>query len=321
MKKNKFNAVERLIRKSGTFLLSTHRNSDADAIGSEIALALGLKKIGKEVEIINNSKTPENLKFLPFSDIISKKFKASNKYDAAILLDCENPERNGHVVNKKKILHAPFYIDHHITNKQNPDENLIIPTVSSTSEIVYKLLKHLNVKIDGDMATCIYAGIFFDTGGLRYSNAGESAYKICYNLVKMGVPVRTISKQLFEKRSYSSQLLLALALSRLEINEEKKFCWTYVTEKDYEKTGAGNSDTDGFIDQLNQTEGMDASIFFREVGKNHTKVSLRSTNSIDVAEIASHFGGGGHKKASGFLYKENIRKTITLVLKEICESS
>lgn len=319
--KNNFIEANRMIGKCSTFLLSTHRNPDADAIGSEIALALALKKIGKETAIINYSGTPDNLKFLPYSSTIEVKRKIFNKSDIAVLLDCESPDRNGYVVKRSNILRPIFYIDHHITNKNDVSANLIEPSASSTSEIIYYFLKHIGVEIDIDIATCLYAGIFFDTGGLRYSNATESAYKICYHLVKMGVPVREISRNLFESKSFSSQSLLAVALSRIQMSKDEKVCWTYLTEKDYRKNDAGNNDTDGFIDRLNETTGVSVSIFFREIDANLTKVSLRSSNAVDVSNIASRFGGGGHKSASGFLSKDCLKKTMKLVLNEICEKS
>ncbi|RMF97683.1 MAG: bifunctional oligoribonuclease/PAP phosphatase NrnA [Candidatus Schekmanbacteria bacterium] len=319
--KNNFRKVEKLLEKCSTAIISTHRNPDADAIGSELAFYYLLKKKGIDAEIVNFSPLPENLRFLPDSDRIKQQKRIHNKYDIAIILDCESPERNGYVIKKDKIKYPILYIDHHKTNPNDPENNIINPLASSTSEIIYYLVKHLKVDIDEKIATCLFTGIFFDTGGLRYSNASKSTFKVCYELVKKGISVREISKNIFENRRINSQHLLAIALSRLKTTVNKKVCWTYLTVKDFNKTNADNNDTEGFIDRINETEGIDVSIFFKEIAENMTKVSLRSNDKYDVSEVAIHFGGGGHKNASGFIYNESLKNTIKLVLNEICKDA
>ena len=314
--KDNIAAAAALIKKNSTFIFSTHRNPDADALGSELALGIALRRIGKEVTIFNMSETPENLRFLPDSERIKTGKRINSRFNIAVLLDCESFERCGYIIKEKNYSNGLLFVDHHKSNTNLNDNNIIVHSASSTSELVYYLIKKLGVPIDHDIATCIYTGIFYDTGGLRYSNVSPEVFKICAELVAAGVEAREISRQLYETKSYNSQRLLGLALSRLNRSDDGKVCWTYLKKDDFIKTATQQNDTEGFVNQLSEIAGVSVGIFFREIDRNCTKISFRSKDGIDVAKVASSFGGGGHVSASGCMIKKRLDKTIDMVLKE-----
>ncbi|HAS17543.1 MAG TPA: hypothetical protein DCR39_06590, partial [Nitrospiraceae bacterium] len=173
------------IRKRETFLITTHVNPEGDAIGSSLALALALSSIGKKVEVITQDPVPKGLKFLPSSDTIKQAKSIDRRFDAVITVDCGDLERVGFL----KIDNIPgdilINIDHHVTNKGFGAVNFVEDAVAS-AQLIYDIMKRLNISLTPDIATCIYTAIMTETGSFRYSNTTSETFKIAQEMVSAG---------------------------------------------------------------------------------------------------------------------------------------
>ena len=302
---------------SKNFLITTHRNPDGDAIGSELAMAKALLKLGKDVTIKNLHAIPENLMFLPDSDKIIQSNIVKEVYDTVMLIDCENLERCGNIFSDENYRIALINIDHHLSNSNGSEYAYVKHDSSSTAELVYEIIDEMKIEIDQEISTCLLTGIFSDTGGFRYSNSTPRAFEIANRLMKNDIDLWKISLNLFESKSFRSQKLLGIALSNLEISNNKKVSWLTLTKDFFKKTGTTPPDAEGFINFAREIKGVEVALMFRELDDSKVKVSFRSKGNFNVSEIAKKFGGGGHKNASGCVMNGTLKEVQNLVFNSI----
>ena len=286
----------KLIKTNKKFLIVSHISPEGDAIGSSIALALGLEKMGKSVYVLNRDPVPDILKFLPSAKIVTRKIP-SGKFDVMFIVDCPNMERTGLKNLRAKIT---VTIDHHLLLSQvipKQSLNLIDPKASATGELVYKLLHSLHVTIDKAIATNLYTAILTDTGGFRYSNTTPESLKIASRLVAAGADPWEITKEVYENFSFNRLRLVSLCLPTIE--KKGKITSITVTRDMFKKTKTSIEDTESIVDFPRQIKGSEVALLFREDRKNLYKISLRSKGKVNVAKIAKTFGGGGHANAAG----------------------
>jgi phosphoesterase RecJ-like protein len=293
--------LKKTIRENRTFLIVTHINPEGDAIGSCISLALGLKKLGKRVSLFGRDSLPSDLKFLPHSHLYTTKIPAI-KFDVICVVDCNTIERTG-----LKGLGAKntIIIDHHIpspltTHQMFHSDSLtcfIDEHASAAGELVYKVLRSLHVPLDAEIATNLYTAIYTDTGGFRYSNTNPESLQICSTLIKEGADPWDITSKLYESLPMNRLRLLALILTTLE--KKDAIAWVTIHRDMYRKTQTSVEDSENMVDYPRAIDGVEMAVLFREDKKNVYKVSLRSKGSVNVADIARSFGGGGHAKAAG----------------------
>ncbi len=310
-----------VINENKNFLIISHINPEGDAIGSCIALALGLKKIGKSVYILNRDPVPDILKFLPHLNMVSHEIP-SREFDVLFVVDCATFERTGLKNLRAK---TSVIIDHHVplsavTGSKpyiHPGLSLIDPKASATGELIYKLLRSLEIPIDRDMAVNLYAAIYTDTGGFRYSNTNPETLKIASHLIEAGANPWEVTKEVYENFPLKRLKLLALSLATLE--KKDNIAWITVTRDMFKKTKSSVEDTDNFVDTPRAIKGVEVAALFREDGKNLYKISLRSKGTVDVEKIARTFGGGGHANAAGCRLNgslSQIKEKISRAVKE-----
>jgi len=307
----------RLIKKNKSFLIVSHINPDGDSTGSCIALALGLKKLGKHVYILSRDPVLDVLKFLPCSDLINNK-TPSMDFDVLLLLDCDTLERAGFSGRSRKHLKAGVtaVIDHHQTYEKNKSYvSWSCPGASATGELIYKLLKALHVPIDKKIAINLYTAIFMDTGGFRFSNTNIETLMIASKLIKAGANTWEITKEVYDNISLSSIKLLTQALLTLE--KKGRIAWIIVTRKMFKNTNTSAQDTENFADHPRRIKGVEVGVFLREEGKTSYKVSLRSKGAVNVADVAKTFGGGGHASAAGCKLNGTLREVKGKILKAV----
>lgn len=296
--------VSEFILSNDNFLIVSHENPDCDAIGSTLALGFALKKLGKKVEMYNKDEL-HYLKFLPGSKFITKSLdEIDNNVSTAIVLDCADTMRPGddfaNFSREKKI--NLLFIDHHKTNDLNGSNILIDAEASSTGILVYKLIKHMNIEIDKDMAENIFSTIVGDTGSFRYSNTYSETFHIAGELVSIGVDPEKISQKIYDTESVKKIKLKGMALSTLDVDESGKVAFIHVDKKMFDLTETDRVDTEGLVNIPRSIEGVEVAVMLREEcdnGDPNWKASLRSKEYVDVANIAKNYGGGGHKKAAG----------------------
>ncbi|MEN8262778.1 MAG: bifunctional oligoribonuclease/PAP phosphatase NrnA [Nitrospirota bacterium] len=309
-----------LIEDNNSFIIAGHINPEGDSIGSSLALALGLKKLGKRsISVLSRDPVPENLRFLPESKTI-RQSPPKKKYDVFFMVDHNVPERTGFKdINADKIA----IIDHHVLPSNTGQSRfykslsacLIDPQAAAAGVLIYKILTALKVPIDKKIATNLYASILVDTGGFRYSNASPEALMIASHLVEAGAKPWDISKEIHESTPSASVKLLGLSLSTLE--KKDGVAWISTTINMFKKTGTTAADCEDFVDYPRKIRGVEVAVFFRQNRSNLFKISLRSKGKVDVQKIAKKFGGGGHAPAAGCAVKGTLKQVQDKVLKAI----
>jgi len=290
--------ITEVIRTSRRFLITSHVRLDGDAIGSELALYLMLRDMGKEASVYNRDATPQMYRFLPASDAIMNSLDAGEAFDAVFILDCSEIDRMGEEAPRVGAIRNIINIDHHISNGSFGDLSLLDPAASSTGEIVYRLMRELGVNITKDVAINLYTAILTDTGAFRYSNTGRKTFRIAGELVAKGADPWLISQRIYENNPAQKMKLLAKALDTMTFFQDRKIAVIHVTKKMLEEAGALWEYTEGFVEFPRSIAGVEVAAFISEIGDRFFKVSLRSRGSVDVEKIAAAFGGGGHHSAA-----------------------
>jgi phosphoesterase RecJ-like protein len=302
----------KLIRKNKKFLITGHVNPEGDSIGSCLALALGLKKMKKTVCVLSKDPVPDILKFLPCSDLIKNRIPAGN-FDVLFLVDCNTIERTGFENLRAK---TTAIIDHHLTRKKHlRDIAWIVPEAAAAGELVYKLLKALNIPIDKKISTNIFTAVFTDTGGFRYSNTTPDSMKIACELIKAGTNPWDVTKEVYENISFNRLRLLTMSLSTLEKRDD--IVWMTVTRRMLKNTNTSAQDTESFVDYPRKVKGIEVAVLFREKNNTLYKASLRSKGKVNVANIARIFGGGGHARAAGCEINGSLSDAKQKILKAV----
>lgn len=295
---NSLDAICRVFREKDRFLIACHENPEGDAIGSELALALALRKMGKTVTVLNADPVPGNLMFLPGADSVVREQDGS-RYDVAVVVDCGSAERTGRV--QKEILKPPVLvnIDHHRTNGGCGEYCLIDPDAAATGMLVYRILSAMGVEIGYDVAINIYVAILTDTGSFHYSNSSPEAFHIAGEMIRRGIDPWAVAEQVYETQSTDRLRLLGRVLSSLEIAAGGKIASITTMKKDLSDFSAGKDSLEGFINYPRSILGVEVAVAFREEDGGEIRVSFRSKGRVDVSAVALAFGGGGHRNAAG----------------------
>ncbi len=308
--------ISAVLSEGKRFLLMTHKDPDGDGIGSMLALGKSLSDAGKEVSILAQNPIPPPLNLLKGADKIVNILDVDGDFDAAVALDCAERSRLGELENHLRNYRLVINIDHHETNEPFGDLNLIEPESSSTGELVFRLLEYAGLPIGADVAGNIFAAIQTDTGSFRYSNTTAEALRIAAALMELGANPWEISKQIMDTYSLPRLKLLEMALSTIEFHHDESIGIMVLSEEMFGKAGAQQSDSERFVDYPRFVSGVELGVLIRETGENECKFSLRSNTSLDVARLASRFGGGGHVRAAGFRFQGPLKDVKNDFLKE-----
>jgi len=313
--------IDRLTKSQSVFL-ATHVNPDGDAIGSLISLGLGLQQCGKRVYTYNESPIPAVYRFLPGVRLVKQTMPPTYDWDTAVILDCGDIERIGTAAESVRGLPQIINIDHHVTNTAFGQYRLVDSEASSSVEIVYRLLKRMNVAFDKAIATAIYTGILTDTGSFRFANTNSAAYAICSEMVQCGVDPYTVAQHVYGTYSLGRIKLLNMALDSIEISANGKLSLMTLTQEMFAETDTNPEDVDGMINYAKRIEDVRVAALILEnassAAQKRFHVSLRSDGTVDVAEIAASFGGGGHFNAAGFGVESSL-KVLKNTVKSIAE--
>jgi phosphoesterase RecJ-like protein len=291
------NIVE-AIRGNHSFLLTTHEGPDGDAVGSSLALASVLQKLGKDVVVHYRDPLPDLYCFLPGSDSVSAHIP-DRDFDVAFVLDIGELRRAGDEFcnfSRKGML---VNLDHHLACENFGTHNLIDPTAAATGVLVYRIARALDFRFDLETALCLYVSIITDTGSFRYSNANCEAFTIAGEMIECGVNAWNVAEQLYENQPRKRLELLACCLPTLEIIKGGLAASVTVTLDMYAATGADAELTDGFVNYPRSIRGVEVAIFFRQISERTIKVGFRSKGKVNVAVFSAALGGGGHHNAAG----------------------
>ncbi|WP_088534293.1 bifunctional oligoribonuclease/PAP phosphatase NrnA [Geobacter sp. DSM 9736] len=306
------NRIVEEIERNRTFLITTHENPDGDAIGSSLALANFLKKLGKEVTVHLCDQVPDVYAFLPLAETIRHDIPYSC-YDVCFVLDVGEFRRAGTLFNSFRDVGLYINVDHHLNCENTDALNYVDYEACATGALVYRIIKAAGHDIDLDIANCIYTAVITDTGSFRYSNANPEAFAIAGEMVGKGVNAWDLSEKLYESQPRERLELLSLALATLSISPRGDFASLSVSLDMYEKTGATAELTDGFVNYPRSIRGVEVAVFFREIKPGFFKVGFRSKGKVDVSALATAFGGGGHHNAAGC----NVSGTLEEVKRQV----
>lgn len=315
------------IKKYKSFLITSHANLEGDALGSELALFSLLGRLGKRATIVNEDDIPYGYDFLPGKDNI-KKFNKRNlksiKFDCFVVLDSSDLKRTGEVYRINLEAQRPVLnIDHHISNKKFGNINWVEPDVSSCSEMIYKLYKKLGITLNRDAAISLYTGILADTGSFRYSNTSWLTHKIASELLKYDISVPEIFKNVYENITYPDMRILLRTLPRIRRFAQGRVIWLTLRRQMLKNKRLSFDLTEHILSFARSIKGVEVGVLFKEkLGRrDEIGVNLRSQGKVDVNKIASFFGGGGHRTASGCTIYGNIdavrRKVLAKIRREL----
>ena len=310
--------IKEKIEQSDSIVIVGHVNPDGDTVGAGLALLLGLEKKypDKKIDFVLQDNVPKNIAFLKGCDKIKKiEDIIAPNYNLAIFVDSATTERVGKVM---ELIGDIFKvnIDHHISNPRYGDIN-VVKDISSTSEIMYSLLKDLDIEISLEMGEALYLGLVNDTGNFAHSNVTDKTFLVASELMKLGVNNNKIVNDFFKTKSYERMKVLGKALSEMVFVEEKKLMYFYLSDKALKELNAVKDDTEGIVEELINYAGSEVSLFLREEESGKIKGSLRSKHDIDVNRIAGIFDGGGHIKAAGFTTELSPQEIIKKVVENL----
>lgn len=289
--------IKNEIENANTIIIETHETPDGDAIGSSLAMYLALKSIGKDVDVVIPTYS-RNFNFLPGASQIKSEGR-DIKYDLGIALDCTDTKRLKGYEPYFENARTSICIDHHGSNKMFADYNYVDPVAPACAQILIIVLGKLGIDIDKDIGTCILTGIITDTGGFKYDGVTTETFEFVADLLRKGVNVSDTYKRVLQIKTKPNFLLTKKIIDRMEFLEDGKITFTYITTQDIEEVNAEEGDHEGLVEFGRDVEGVEVSIFLRQLDKDSYKVSLRSKDYVNVSDVCIMFNGGGHEKAAG----------------------
>ncbi|MBF0618991.1 MAG: bifunctional oligoribonuclease/PAP phosphatase NrnA [Candidatus Omnitrophica bacterium] len=306
------------LKKYKSFAVTMHVNPDPDALASAITMALFLKARGKKVRIFNQDECPSWLSFVPRSALCEKFNDAiAFKPEVVIIMDCGELSRIGTVARLVMPGVKVINIDHHVTSKRFGDWNLVQTGYSSTSEILYQLLKKAGCRFTKDMAVLLYLGILTDTGSFGYDCTGPHTHETIAELLRFNFSVSDLYRQVYETLPrHDLKAFLKLA-GKIELFFDDRVAALVLSKKTVARFSGEFDLKDKVFNFLRSVKGLEVIVIIAEQERAKTRLNFRSRGAFDVAELASTFGGGGHKKASGGMYNGDMKKAKAGILAEI----
>lgn len=304
------------IKESERIYIVSHVQPDGDNIGSILALWMAIKKIKDKVFILKTDDIPSDFLFLPNVNEI-KEFNDEGKIDMFIALDTSDENRlgkNKELLNKAKTI---INIDHHISNTNFGHINIVDSNAAATGELVYNLIKKMNIPMDKDIASCIYTAISSDTGSFMYDNTSAETHRIIAELIDIGIDKSNININLYQNKSLERTMLFIKSLETLRLYFNNNVALIKVTQDMLNKANAKMEDTEGIVSFIREIAPVEVGIILKEFKENEIKVSMRSKRFIDVSAICASFNGGGHIRAAGCTINSPMDIAEKLILDEL----
>ena len=305
--------IARIIESSHTVLLSTHREPDGDGLGAQIGLYYALKKMGKNVRILNVDASAQKYDFLIPKNMIQVyqgPHDKVEKTDVALILDTNDKRLLDTLFVKLEVncTHIAF-IDHHpvLLNGPKPSDLSVIDVkAASTGEIAFELIKLLKVPLDKNIAEALYTSLVFDTQLFRFIRNSPNTHLIAAELLEHDINPEKIHRSLFGDFTKNKLLFNAKSLNSVEFHANDQVAFLKFYEKDLESLGLNKDHTRDIIDTIMNIDTIEAALVAREIAPNEYKLSFRSKGKIEVLKIAEEFGGGGHLYAAGSYAKGDL---------------
>lgn len=301
--------LESVLEGVTTVAIAGHVRPDGDCIGSCMGTYLYLTQNYPKLKVdVYLEEVPDTFSYITDVETVKNEWTMGTEYDLLILLDISSVDRIGVAGEALDTAKKTVCIDHHITNPGIAKFNHVVPDASSTCEVVYELMS-----LDGisrAAAEALYTGIVHDTGVFQYSNTSKRTMQVAGELMDQGIDFTSIIKNSFYTKTYIQNQIMGRTIMESIMLMNGKCIASYIRQKDMKFYGVTPKDLDGIVNQLQNTRGVEVAIFLYETGVQEYKVSMRSNNDVNVAAIASHFGGGGHVKAAGCTMQGSVHDVI-----------
>lgn len=297
--------ARRYILRAKDVAISGHINPDGDSLGSLLSLGLGLESIGKKIYMLSQDEIPIIYNSLPGINRVAKTTK--KKVDMAIAVDCSTKELLGKTFSVFKAAKSILEIDHHEFRRPFGDIRLIDSKAAAVGELVYMLLKELNVRITKDMAENLLTSIIVETNSFRLNNVRPFTFRLCAQLLQSGVDFPKLIDIVYWSRTRESVILSGLCLARCKFLANSRLAWSIIRAGDYAKIKGRDYDVDAVANEMRAIKGVEIAVLFRQQNKKRLRVSLRSKGEINIAGIAEKYGGGGHFDTAGCYIPDNTK--------------
>lgn len=294
-----------ILREKDNILILTHANPDGDTLGSGFALCRALMKIGKICAVINADDIPKKYNYL-FDDIVEIKFKPNY----VVAVDVATVNLLGGLEEQYKI---DMCIDHHSTNTEYANL-LLLEDVPAACQIMYEVVLALGAEVDKKIADCLYTGLTTDTGCFRYDSTTAQTYRVAADLIDAGADNGRINRIMFETKSKTYARLERLAIESMRFYEHERVAVITVTQEMFQLTGSNAQETEGLAPLTRQIEGVEIGITIQERPDGTCKASIRTFESVNAAELAACFGGGGHAQAAGCRFDCDVKEARRLLV-------
>ena len=313
-----------VLEQSSAVVLTTHVTPDGDGLGSAGAWGGCLRRRGKAATVINCSAAPQDLRWLyqPGEFKIygpGRSERLVEGADVILATDIGGSDRLGKMLEPvRRAAATRIVIDHHVYENDIFDEALIETAASSAAELTYHLLRHMGAELGPELAEPLYVGLVSDTGGFAYSATTARAHLMAATLVEAGVDPHHVWRQTHCQVPHNKMRFLGLLLARLVLECDGRVIWTSTDLDLLKRNDTLPRDAFEVVNHFMRVKGVEVGLFFMEISKTRTKVSLRSTGSVDVSEIARQYGGGGHRFAAGCTVPDKeLPKAISHLLDEV----
>lgn len=315
--------LSRLIDEHERFVVTSHVRPDGDSLGSEVGMAGLLRQKGRHVRVVNASRTPPRYDFLDPDGTLFEHFgtqvQAADLADREVLviLDLSSWNQLGSMAEFVRAFPGPrVVIDHHVSQDDLGAIAYLKDTqAEATATLIFHAARALRIEITAEMAVGILTGLAMDTGWFRHPNTGPETLRIAAELIEAGAGIDSIYRKIFERNTIGRLRLVGEALASLRTDLDGRVVYTTVTRDDIQRAGAIPPDTEDLVDYTVSVRGAEVGILFVELEGGGVKASLRTRRAdFSCAEVASCFGGGGHRAAAGATLPEPIDHAVTEVL-------
>jgi len=301
------------IRDASTVALACHLGPDGDALGSLLALGLGLRALGKDVVASWSEpfRVPPQYSFLPGLDLLSPPSEFPASPELLVTFDTGSVDRLGTLAPAVDRARCVIVVDHHASNTRYGTVNLLDPDAAASALLVDELLRRLGAEVTADIAACLYTGLTTDTGSFKYQATTPAVHRVAARLLETGIDHAGIAREVWDTNRFGYVKLLGRVLDRAVLDDG--LVWTWTTQEEFAEYGVDMEDVEGAIDVLRTTVEAEVALICKETPQGTYAVSMRSKGAVDVGALCVGLGGGGHRYAAGFTSDADPATTVARI--------
>jgi phosphoesterase RecJ-like protein len=314
-------SLQKLCDRHERFLVISHVRPDGDAYGSTLGLALCLRGMGNDVQVVNADGLSPLFEFLPGSKGLTATLPAAPEPDRLIIaVDCADAKRLGTVFDQWQ-RPPDVNIDHHVSNPGYAQLNLIDAESPATAQVLHEIITALKWPLTPDVAANLYVGIMTDTGNFRYRQTTAHTFEVAAKLVAAGADPTDLAEACYQSFRAERLLLIGEVFKAIHFASQNRVAWFCLTPEMYARSGAIPDETEGLIEYLQSVKTVEVAFLLETLPDGLTRASMRSRGKVDVQQICREFGGGGHRLAAGLRSKlapaDLEKRLLDLIAKQL----